>query len=297
MSQDAILSYALLAVGLSTVIATVFWFVFSRYSQWELQAKEGMSEYASELYSIFDRMFWRQSLNRCYTFIIVSSVAFGFVFFALGLAFSILGGLMGAAFGGILGFRFPGIIMRFLFRRRVARFDAQLIDALNMMTNAIRSGLSFMQVIQILEKEMSSPAKEEFAMVLKENRVGVNLNDALLNMTKRVPSDDLFMIMNSVVTLSQQGGDLSEAFETIATTIRERQRVMGKIRTMAQAGMTQATILASLPFFMMLMLYFVQPDFIGLLFTTPLGLGMIVGMLFLIALGVLWMRKILTVDV
>jgi tight adherence protein B len=297
MRQDELLSFALLAIGLSTVIAAVFWFVYSRYPEWEVKVKEGMADYAAELYDLFDRMFQRQTLNRCYTFILVSTVAFGFFFFVMGLAFSFLGGLIGGVLGGFFGFRFPGIIIRFLFGRRIAKFDAQLIDALNMMANAIRSGLSFMQVIQILEKEMPSPAKEEFAMVLKENRVGVNLNDALLNMTKRVPSDDLFMIMNSVVTLSQQGGDLSEAFETIAVTIRERQRVLGKIRTMAQAGMTQATILASLPFVMMIMLYFIQPDFILLLFTTPLGLGMIVGMLIFIALGVLWMKKILTIDV
>jgi tight adherence protein B len=134
-------------------------------------------------------------------------------------------------------------------------------------------------------------------MVLKENRVGVNMNDALLNMANRVPSADLFMIINSVVTLSQQGGDLSEAFETIAATIRERQRIHEKIRTLAQAGLTQATILSALPFVMMAVLNIVQPTYVSLLFGTPLG-WFFVGLIFVFILaGILWMRKILTIEI
>lgn len=286
-----------MSVGLSVVFIFVFWFIYSRYSEWETKAREGMSDYAAELYDLFDRMFMRQNLNRCYSLIIISTAVAGFVGFSIGLSVSLFFGVIAAALGGMLGFRLPGLIVKAMFQRRLSKFNLQLIDALNMMSNAIRSGLSFMQVIQILEAELDDPASQEFSMVLKENRVGVNLNDALLNMTNRVPSEDLFMIINSVVTLSQQGGDLSEAFDTIAHTIRERQRVASKIRTMAQAGMTQATILGILPFVMMGLLYFVQPDSMVLLFTTPLGLGMVIVMLTLIGLGVFWMKKILTIDV
>jgi len=134
-------------------------------------------------------------------------------------------------------------------------------------------------------------------MVLKENRVGTNLNDALINMTHRVPSDDLFMIMNSVVTLSQQGGDISEAFDKIAWTIRERQRVQQKIRTLAQAGMTQATILSAFPFVMMGIMYVIDPKQIAGMFTTVAGWVMIGIMLSLIFLGAIWMKKILTIEV
>jgi len=171
------------------------------------------------------------------------------------------------------------------------------VDALNMMANAIKSGLSFMQVVQVIEREMPSPCREEFGMALKENRVGVNLSDALINMTKRMPSEDLFMIVNSVVTLSQQGGDLSEAFDTIAATIRDRQRVQEKIRTLAQAGITQGIILSSLPFFMLAMEYFIQPQYVVLLFTTPIGLAMFFGMCIMIVTGAVIMKRILVIDV
>lgn len=154
-----------------------------------------------------------------------------------------------------------------------------------------------MQVIQVLERELPNPAAQEFGMVLRENRVGVNINDALLNLIKRVPSDDLFMIVNSVVTLSQQGGDLSEAFETIAVTIRERQKIMEKIRTMSQAAITQATILSLIPLVMLFFMYLMQPKYVMLLFTTPLGIAMMIFMFTMMGVGGLWMKKILAIEV
>lgn len=286
-----------LFVGVLTVGGAVFFFFYGKYDEIETRIREGMADYAAELYDYFDRMYKRQPMNYCYLMILFSSIGIGFVGFVMGLSISPFTGVVGMLLAGYLGFKLPRIVMRWLFYRRVAKFDLQLVDALNMMSNAIKSGLSFMQVIQVLEQEMPDPLSKEFGMVLKENRVGVNLNDALMNMTTRVPSEDLFMIVNSVVTLSQQGGDLSEAFETIANTIRERQRVSEKVRTMAQAGMTQATILSCFPLAFLGVMYMVQPDFVMLLFTTPLGQGFILAMILLIALGAFWMKKILTIDI
>ncbi len=105
------------------------------------------------------------------------------------------------------------------------------------------------------------------------------------------------MIINSVVTLSQQGGDLSEAFETIAFTIRERQRVSDKIKTMAQAGITQGFFLSALPFALLGLMYTVQREYVLLLFSTTIGNIMMGVMVTLIILGALWMKKLLTIDV
>jgi tight adherence protein B len=209
----------------------------------------------------------------------------------------LLNGVFAAGVLGLLGYRLPILAVKTMFSRRLVKFDRQLVDALDLMANAIKSGLSFMQVVQVIEREMPSPVSEEFGMVLKENRVGINLSDALLNMTKRVPSEDLFMIINSVVTLSQQGGDLSEAFDTIAKTIRERQRVLEKIRTLAQAGVTQGFILSAMPIAMLGMQWIIQPHYVRLLFVTPLGLAMLGGMVVMITFGALWMKKILTIEV
>lgn len=292
----------LILLGLGTLL-TFFGFgaislaIYKNYPKIEERVTVQLSSSASELYDLLDRMFRRRSMASCYQIILISTVS-GLVMGAMvGLNFGILGALAFGLSMAVAGYKIPGALVRFQFQRRVEKFDRQLVDALNMMANAVKSGLSFMQVVQVIEREMPSPCREEFGMVLKENRVGVNLNDALLNMTKRMPSEDLFMIVNSVVTLSQQGGDLSEAFDTIATTIRDRQRVHDKIRTLAQAGITQGAILSAIPFFVLGMQYIIQPQYVSLLFTTPLGLALFMLMCLMILTGAVVMKKVLTIDV
>ena len=295
--MNLFIEYLLVLFALAATGWVVYSLIFSHYQDLESRTIQGLAGYAQQIYDYFDRLFRRKTLDQCYLLIIVSTASFGLIGFAAGLYFGILTAFWVSAIFTLIGFRLPGLVLKQLFESRVNKFDIQLVDALTMMSSAIKSGLSFMQTIQVIEREMPKPCSEEFGMVLKENRVGVNMNDALLNMSNRVPSADLFMIINSVVTLSQQGGDLSEAFDTIATTIRERQRIHEKIRTLAQAGLTQATILSSLPFVMMGILNFIQPMYVSLLFGTPLGwffLGLVV--VFILA-GIVWMRKILQIEI
>lgn len=297
MSLSSIGLFLVGFVGALTFGGAVAWYIYRRYFEIEQRVLEGAASYAAQIYDYLDRMYKRQPMNRIYTGIVISTGFFGLIGLTLGLQLGLFYGIAAAILMGILGFRLPGLVVRTVFQRRLMLFDKQLVDALDIMANAVKSGLSFMQVVQVIEREMPSPVSDEFGMVLKENRVGINLSDALMNMTKRVPSDDLFMIINSVVTLSQQGGDLSEAFDTIAKTIRERQRVMEKIRTLAQAGITQGIILSLIPLVMLGMQFIIQPNYARLLFVTPLGLGMLGAMLFMIVGGAFWMKKILTIEI
>ena len=284
-------------LGSLAIAGAVFWLIFTRYEFLEMNIQQRVSDDASQLYDYLDRMFLRQPMNRIYLFFLVPTVLFSVVGLAIGLHIGLFWGFIFAALFGFVGYQLPGIIVKSMFSRRLLKFDKQLVDALDLMANAIKSGLSFLQVVQVIEREMPKPCSEEFAMVLKENRVGINLSDALMNMTRRVPSEDLFMIINSVVTLTQQGGDLSEAFDTIAKTIRERQRVFEKIRTLAQAGVTQGFILSMIPLAMLGMQFVIQPNYIRLLFVTPLGLIMLGVMVCLMVGGALWMKKILQIEI
>jgi tight adherence protein B len=289
--------YLFLVIGAGLIFVAFFAIVMAKYSEWEQKVKTGVHDYAAELHDYFDRMYMRQTMARSYQIILGCTIFFGLIGLFIGLRFGLIGSLFLGTVLAAGAYRLPGVVVRYLYHKRLEKFDVQLMDALNMMSNAIKSGLSFLQVIQLLERELPNPSKQEFAMVIKENRIGVPLNEALLNMSKRVPSPDLFMIVNSVVTLSQQGGDLSEAFETIAHTIRERQRVNEKIKTMVSAGVTQGFILSSLPFVMMGLFYMTQPAHVTILFTTNLGLVMLGMMLVLIGLGALWIKKILTIEI
>lgn len=294
---DQIIEWVLMILLLGIVGAGVYLGLFTQFQKIEAWVLEKMSGYASEIYDYLDRMFKRRTINECYIIILAPTIFFAFMGLVIGILISIPTALIMMLMMGFIGFRLPRIVVKGIFDRRVAKFDRQLVDALNMMANAVKSGLSFLQVIQVIEQEMPNPCAQEFGMVLKENRVGVNINDALMNMTRRMPSEDLFMIINSVVTLSQQGGDISEAFEVIAETIRERQRVADKIRTMAEAGLTQGAILSALPFVMLGLQFVIQPDYVKLLFTTPLGWVFLLLVVVLISTGAFWMKKILTIDI
>lgn len=297
MSLSTLTLWLLGGVGSLAIAGSVFWTIFNRYENIETQVLQQISTDASQIYDYLDRMFLRQPMNRCYLFILIPTGIFGLLGLIVGLNVGVFSGLIAGFILGAVGYKIPLMLVKTMFTRRLMKFDRQLVDALDLMANAIKSGLSFMQVVQVIEREMPKPCSEEFAMVLKENRVGINLSDALMNMTKRVPSEDLFMIINSVVTLTQQGGDLSEAFDTIAKTIRERQRVFEKIRTLAQAGVTQGFILSMMPIAMLGMQFIIQPNYARLLFTTPLGLAMLALMVLLISGGALWMKKILTIEI
>ncbi|MDB5038730.1 MAG: type secretion system protein [Bacteriovoracaceae bacterium] len=289
--------WLLAGLGSIAIAGAAFWTIFSRYESLETGVLQKVSSDATLLYDYLDKMYLRQSMNRCYLAILIPTGVFGLIGLGVGFNFGILSGFLFAFILGAVGYRIPILIIKMMFSRRLVKFDKQLVDALDLMANAIKSGLSFMQVVQVIEREMPKPCSEEFGMVLKENRVGINLSDALMNMTKRVPSEDLFMIINSVVTLTQQGGDLSEAFDTIAKTIRERQRVLEKIRTLAQAGVTQGFILSMMPIAMLGMQFIIQPNYVRLLFVTPVGLIMMGFMVCLITAGALWMKKILAIEV
>lgn len=286
-----------LVAGVTAAALTSFLIIYRNYEDIERKVLEGISSYASQIYDQLDRMFLRQPVNKVYLMIVIPAIFCGLVGFGIGINFGFLESIVASLVFALIGFRLPGLIVNNMFQKRLEKFDRQLVDALNMMANAVKSGLSFLQVIQVMEREMPSPCSDEFGMVLRENRVGVNLNDALMNMTKRVPSEDLFMIINSVVTLSQQGGDLSEAFDTIAFTIRERQRVREKIKTFAQAGVTQSFIMALLPVGFIGMMYFIQPTYTMLLFTTTLGWFFLGAVGVLVVAGALWIKKILTIEI
>ncbi len=284
-------------VGAASMATLVFWYVFSRYDVLEAKVQERVASDAAQIYDYLDRMYRRIPMSKCYLLVIIPAATLGVIGFWIGLRSGFLVSIILAGFLGTIGYKVPGLIVKKIFDRRVEKFDSQLVDALNMMSNAVKSGLSFMQVVQVIEREMPVPISEEFAMVLKENRVGVNLTDALTNMTKRIPSEDLFMIMNSVVTLSQAGGNLSEAFETIAKTIRERRRIHDRIKTLSQAAVTQGFLLTIIPLAQLGIQYIIQPQYAALLFTTNLGRAMLFVMFTMIALGGVWMKKILTIEI
>jgi tight adherence protein B len=199
--------------------------------------------------------------------------------------------------GLIAGYLIPRRVVRYLRQRRFNRIDAQLVDVLTLMSSSLRSGFSLAQAVELVSKEMKPPIGEEFAHVVKDTHLGVALDEALINMANRLPVEDLKMVITSVVTIRETGGNLTEIFDVIAHTITERKKVEGKIKALTAQGMFQGRAIACMPLAVILMFYMMDPEFIKPLYTTILGWLMLLTSAGLVALGYWMIMKIVKIEV
>lgn len=198
---------------------------------------------------------------------------------------------------GLIGFFIPKIILRIMLKKRMDKFEQQLVDGLGTVSNSLKAGFSFMQAIDRLAKEMPAPISQEFGLVVRENRLGVTLEEALNNLTRRVKSEDLDLVVTSVIITRQVGGNLAEIFDRIAETIRERFKLQGKVRSLTAQGKLQGIVVGLLPIFLGLVLYKIDPQMMRPMFTTFFGWMALGIILVLQIIGAFLIKKIITIDV
>jgi tight adherence protein B len=166
-----------------------------------------------------------------------------------------------------------------------------------MLANGLKAGLSLQQSFQMLSTDGPSPINEEFALIVGQIKVGKNFEESLIEFKERVSLDDVDILVESILVLRQTGGNLVETFSSIANTIRERQKISGKIRVLTAQGVTQAAIILAMPFALVLGLYFVADWYVLPLITEPLGLFLILVAFCMQGLGAMWLKKIVTIKV
>ncbi len=194
--------------------------------------------------------------------------------------------------------RLPFLWYSFMIRpARIKKFSTQMVDALTLMSNGMKSGLNVPQTLQIVVDEMPNPISQEFRLILTENRIGLTFEKAFENLGRRIPSEDVSMFVTSVNILRETGGNISETFDTIAQTIRERMKLQSKIGAMVAQGMMSAIIVGALPWGLGVMLYLIDPVRMTPLFTTPLGWVILLAILILEAIGFVVILKIVKIRV
>ncbi|MHC5038427.1 MAG: type II secretion system F family protein [Planctomycetota bacterium] len=221
------------------------------------------------------------------------------------LCFFILFGVFTAVFAqvvigilaGILGLPVPMIILRVLKSRREKKFGIQLVDALMNMGNALKAGFSLPQSFLQVEKEMDNPISQEFRLLNQEVRIGLSLEEALHHLYQRMPGEDLDLVITSIVISRDLGGNLTEVFDNIAQTIRDRHIIEGKIRALTAQGKLQGIIMVLLPFVVGFAIHIIDPTIIQPLYQTEAGWGIVVMLILMTIIGYFWIRKIVTIDV
>jgi tight adherence protein B len=196
-----------------------------------------------------------------------------------------------------VGFFAPMMAVRYYRNRRIKRFNTQMVDALQAMANAFKAGLTFPQAIEHISKESAPPLQQEFGLFVKEIKLGVPLEEALINMGKRVGSPDLELVVVSTNIARQLGGNMAEMFETISSTIRERFRLEGKIDAITSQGRMQGWVVASMPVALFFVLSYLRPDLVEPMMDHWFGYVLIAAIAVMEVLGMLIIRKIVNIDV
>ncbi len=226
-----------------------------------------------------------------------------FVFFRFliaGLLFLAGTGLVNVFLGLFLagiGWVVPIVILNNMRRKRIETIETQLIEALGLMGNALKSGLTLRQAIELLVKEFPPPISQEFNRVLAEERLGVDLPDAITNMANRLDSIIVSILASGITIVKRCGGDLTEIFQNIATTIREQATIQGKLNAVTAQGRFQGMILGLMPFALMIILWFVDRNHIETLFGYQIGLWSVALVVGMVVMAQVWIRKLLDIDV
>jgi tight adherence protein B len=197
----------------------------------------------------------------------------------------------------VFGFFLPMLMVKHYRKRRIKKFNVQLVDALQAMANAFKAGLTFPQAIEHVSKEALPPLSQEFGLFVKEVKLGVPLEEALINMAKRVGSDDLELVVVSTNIARQLGGNMAEMFETISTVIRERFRLEGKIDALTSQGKLQGWIVASMPAVLGMVLNSMRPDLMEPMMDHMFGYILVTLIAIMEVLGILIIRRIVNIDI
>ena len=215
-------------------------------------------------------------------------------FFILGLiVFRHPFGAVALASFGVLG---PYFWLQTKQKNKHRQFNGQLADALLIMANSLKSGFGLLQAMEMVSQEMPNPIAEEFRITLREMTYGTATESALQHMTKRVGSADLDLVVTAILIQRQVGGNLSEILLNIHATIQDRLRIQQEIKTLTAQGRISGYIIAALPFAIAAILLVINPDYLKLLVSDPLGWAMLAGGLTLQLIGFLIIRKIINIE-
>ena len=226
---------------------------------------------------------------------VIASFLLGFFAWAVG-GQNIISALIGAILGGMV----PRFYMKRQQEKRLVTFGNQLPDMLNLVVNGLRSGYSTMQALEAVSKELPPPLSDEFSRVVKEMQLGISMGESLNNLHRRIPSDDLDLIITAINVQREVGGNLAEILDTISYTIRERIKIKGEIKVLVSQVIYSGRFLALLPLILMGLLWFANREYL-LTFFSPGNLlcgGIMLGLAGVMVLaGYLTMNKLADIEV
>jgi len=224
--------------------------------------------------------------------IVIGGFALGML---LGQFTSGLGPLVGLLVAA-LGYFAPGWYLKIRIKRRVKKFVGQLGDTITLMANSLRAGYSLLQAMDLISKETPPPIADEFRRVVREIGLGINHQEAMAHMLRRIPSDDLDLLVSAINIQHEVGGNLAQILEVIGLTIRERVRIKGEINVLTAQQSISGYVISALPLALAGVLTLINPSYMAKMFAFP-WICMPIGGLIMIMIGFFVMKKITNIEV
>ena len=252
-----------------------------------LRAEKILASAEEELDQLYSEMQAQQILNLTIISILVMAVV-GFI-----LTRSVIMAIIFA----VVGYFIPKFYLKRQQKKRLDSFKQQIVPAIDLIANSLKPCFSLPQGFEMISKEMKPPISQEFEMVMKENRMGVSLEEALNNLAGRIPSGELELVITATNIARKTGGNLAEVYDRIAKTIRDRDQMLGKIKALTAEGRMQGIFVGAMPILLGLGITLIDPELMRPMFTTTLGYILIGFIILLEVMGYIFIKKITTVDV
>lgn len=243
---------------------------------------------------------WRRELQQFFLFIdpaLVWGASVVLALIAALLVWLLSTSLLLAAVVAVFCAFLPTGVLRRSRRRRAERFDSQLPDALMTLAAALRAGAAAPSALRHLAADAEPPLAQEFELVLREQRLGVSLDQALQNLAQRLPTEATVLSVAALRIASDTGGNLAEALERVAATVRARLHMHGRIDALTAQGRMQAWIVGALPLLLLVVLSWLEPEVMQRIWIEPLGWGVLLLVVTLEVVGIWWIRRIVAIDV
>lgn len=277
----AILIFAFISVLL--IGSQIYPFIQKAFENWQRKRVE-------KLTPKLDNMFLNVSMPRIILLDVLSPVILG------GAGFLLTQNILVAMIGAVFGLALPLVVIAQMEKSRRNKFCQQLVDALMVLSGSLRAGLSLLQSFEVLVEEMPGPVGQEFSLVLRENKMGVPLEVSLANLKKRMPTEDLDLIVTAILVARETGGDLTETFSQLVFTIRERSKLLGRLKALTVQARLQGVIMGALPIGFVFVVYSFNPHFFDIMLSNETGRFLLVLAVVLEIVGAIFIRKFSRVD-
>lgn len=206
-------------------------------------------------------------------------------------------GVIIALIGFIIVLVTPRLVLRHLALRRRKHINEALPDALAQIAGAMRVGATFTSAMQSMVEEETGPLGQEFGLLLREQRLGSRLEEALDNLGERVQSEEMDLVISAALISQEVGGNLSEILQRLSVTIRRKLEMEGKVKALTSQGVLQGRVVTALPFLIMMALLVVEKEAMQPIFSSLLGWCFLGVMIVMQVIGSIMINKIVRIEI